>query len=86
VAKAEPQVIVHQLTALSGPVNFGQMKRMAATSNRLRTEGTDHLLAAARAVGVRKFVAQTNGARMQRIGGPVSTIGASGASMVDAFI
>jgi nucleoside-diphosphate-sugar epimerase len=71
VAKAEPEVIVHQLTALNGPMNFRNVKRMAAATNRLRTEGTDHLLAAGRAVGVRKFVAQSNYALMERTGGPV---------------
>jgi nucleoside-diphosphate-sugar epimerase len=71
VAKAEPEVIVHQLTALSGPVNFRNAKRAVAATNRLRTEGTDHLLAAARAVGVRKFVAQSNCGWMERTGGPV---------------
>ncbi len=71
VAKAEPEVIVHQLTALSGRPNFRNVKRMAAATNRLRTEGTDHLLAAGRAVGVRKFVAQSNYALLERTGGPV---------------
>jgi nucleoside-diphosphate-sugar epimerase len=37
----------------------------------LRTEGTDHLLAAARAVGVGRFVAQSNALWMERTGGPV---------------
>jgi 2-alkyl-3-oxoalkanoate reductase len=72
VAKAEPDVVVHQLTALSGPVSFRNVKRAVAATNRLRTEGTDHLLAAARAVGVRKFVAQSNVAWMERTGGPVA--------------
>jgi nucleoside-diphosphate-sugar epimerase len=72
VAKAEPEVIVHQLTALSGPVGFRNAKRAVAATNRLRTEGTDHLLAAARAVGVRKFVAQSNCGWMERTGGPVA--------------
>ncbi|MGW1255170.1 NAD-dependent epimerase/dehydratase family protein [Streptomyces sp. NPDC002513] len=72
VAKAEPEVIVHQLTALSGPADLRSVKRMAAATNRLRTEGTDHLLAAARAVGVRKFVAQSNALWMERTGGPVA--------------
>jgi nucleoside-diphosphate-sugar epimerase len=71
VAKAEPEVIVHQLTALSGPPDFRHVKRMAAATNRLRVEGTDHLLAAARAVGVRRFVAQSNSGWMERVGGPV---------------
>jgi 2-alkyl-3-oxoalkanoate reductase len=72
VAKAEPEVIVHQLTALSGPLSSRNTKRAVAATNRLRTEGTDHLLAAARAVGVRKFVAQSNALWMQRTGGPVA--------------
>lgn len=72
VAKAEPEVVVHQLTALSGPLNFRNAKRGAAATNRLRTEGTDHLLAAARAVGVGKFVAQSNSLWMERTGGPVT--------------
>jgi nucleoside-diphosphate-sugar epimerase len=72
VAEAEPEVIVHQLTALSGPTDFRRVKRMVAATNRLRTEGTDHLLAAARAVGVRTFVAQSNGMWMERTGGPAA--------------
>jgi nucleoside-diphosphate-sugar epimerase len=47
---------------------------MAKMTNRLRTEGTDHLLAAGRAVGARRFVAQSFGAfRFARTGGPVQT-------------
>ncbi|TDE00593.1 NAD-dependent epimerase/dehydratase family protein [Jiangella asiatica] len=72
VARAEPEVIVHQLTALSGPADFRHAKKMAAATNRLRTVGTDHLLAAARAVGVRRFVAQSNALWMERAGGPVA--------------
>jgi nucleoside-diphosphate-sugar epimerase len=71
VAKAEPEVIVHQLTALNGPMKMRNVRRMAAATNRLRTEGTDHLLAAGRAVDVRKFVAQSNYAMLERAGGPV---------------
>jgi nucleoside-diphosphate-sugar epimerase len=52
-------------------VNFRNVKRMAAATNRLRTEATDHLLAAGRAVGVRTFVAQSNYAMLERTGGPV---------------
>ncbi|WP_129665525.1 NAD-dependent epimerase/dehydratase family protein [Phytoactinopolyspora endophytica] len=73
VAKAEPEVIVHQLTALTGPAHIRRVKRMAAATNRLRTEGTDHLLAAARAVGVHTFVAQSNSLWMERTGGPVAS-------------
>lgn len=71
VAKAEPEVVVHQLTALGGRPGFGQVKRALAATNRLRIEGTDHLLAAAHAVGVRRFVAQSNAIWVQRSGGPV---------------
>ncbi|MFW6034263.1 MAG: NAD-dependent epimerase/dehydratase family protein [bacterium] len=71
VAKAEPEVIVHQLTALSGAMKLRHVRRAVAATNRLRSEGTDHLLAAARAVGVRKFVAQSNALWMERTGGPV---------------
>ncbi len=60
VAEAEPEVIVHQLTALSGDVDLRHPDRTFAVTNRLRTEGTDHLLAAGRAVGVRRFIAQSN--------------------------
>jgi 2-alkyl-3-oxoalkanoate reductase len=71
VAKAEPEVVVHQLTALGGRPGFGQVKRALAATNRLRIDGTDHLLAAAHAVGVRRFVAQSNAIWVQRAGGPV---------------
>jgi nucleoside-diphosphate-sugar epimerase len=79
VASAEPEVIVHQLTALSGPMSVRDARhpdrfRGAITTNRLRTEATDHLLAAGRAVGARRFVAQSFGAfRFARTGGPVHT-------------
>jgi 2-alkyl-3-oxoalkanoate reductase len=59
VASAEPELIVHQLTALTGDFDMRHIDRVFATTNRLRTEGTDHLLAAARAVGARRFIAQS---------------------------
>jgi nucleoside-diphosphate-sugar epimerase len=79
VASAEPEAIVHQLTALSGPMSMRDARHpdrsFAATmTNRLRTEATDHLLAAGRAVGARRFVAQSFAAfRWARTGGPVQT-------------
>jgi nucleoside-diphosphate-sugar epimerase len=79
VAYAEPEVIVHELTALSGKMSIRDARHPerftgAIITNRLRTEGTDHLLAAARAVGARRFVAQSFGAfRFARKGGPVQT-------------
>ncbi|HEV8165340.1 MAG TPA: NAD(P)-dependent oxidoreductase [Actinomycetota bacterium] len=72
VAEAEPEVIVHQLTALSGRLDLRHVDRYFATTNRLRTGGTDHLLAAGRAVEVRRFVAQSYaGWPFARTGGPV---------------
>jgi nucleoside-diphosphate-sugar epimerase len=72
VADAEPEVIVHQLTALSGSIDLRHFDRAFALTNRLRTEGTDHLLAAGRAVGVSRFVAQSfAGWPYARRGGPV---------------
>jgi nucleoside-diphosphate-sugar epimerase len=61
VGRAKPDVIVHQLTAI-GSVDLRHMERDFAPTNRLRTEGTDYLLSAGQAVGVRRFVAQSNGA------------------------
>ena len=63
VAAAEPDAIVHQMTGLSlahaGKPNFRHPERFGAITNRLRTEGTDHLLAAAEATGVPHVVAQS---------------------------
>jgi nucleoside-diphosphate-sugar epimerase len=74
VAEAEPEVIVHQLTALSGELDMRHFDRTFAETNRLRTEGTDHLLAAGRAVGVTRFVAQSYaGWPFARSGGRVKT-------------
>jgi 2-alkyl-3-oxoalkanoate reductase len=75
VAETEPEAIVHQLTALKGELGLRDMRnpeRVAAMTNRLRTEGTDHLLAAGRAVGIRRFVAQSIVA-ISRTGGPVKS-------------
>ncbi|HEX8855779.1 MAG TPA: NAD(P)-dependent oxidoreductase [Thermoleophilaceae bacterium] len=79
VALAEPEVIVHQLTALSGKISIRDARHPERSSgaimtNRLRTVATDHLLAAGRAVGARRFVAQSFGAfRFAGTGGPVQT-------------
>lgn len=62
VARARPEAIVHQMTAISpahaGKPDLKHPDRWFATTNRLRTEGTDHLLAAAEATGVSHVVAQ----------------------------
>ena len=74
VADALPEVIVHELTALAGSLDMRHPDRAFAMTDRLRTEGTDHLLAAGRAVGVRRFVAQSYaGWPFARRGGPVKS-------------
>jgi len=73
VAKARPEVIIHQLTAISS-FDIRNFDRSFALTNRLRSEGTDHLLAAGRAVGVGRFVAQSYAAwPYARTGGPIKT-------------
>jgi nucleoside-diphosphate-sugar epimerase len=77
VAAAEPEVIVHELTALAAKMSMRDARHPerfegAIMTTRLRTEATDHLLAAGRAVGARRFVAQSFGAfQFARTGGPV---------------
>jgi nucleoside-diphosphate-sugar epimerase len=74
VLAAAPDAIVHQATALSDMTDFKHFDRSFAQTNRLRTEGTDALLAAAREAGVSRFVAQSfASARYERTGGPVKT-------------
>ncbi|HEV2451043.1 MAG TPA: NAD(P)-dependent oxidoreductase [Streptosporangiaceae bacterium] len=59
VARAEPEVVIHQMTALAGANSLRQFDRTFAVTNRLRTTGTDNLLAAAAAAGARRFIAQS---------------------------
>ncbi len=74
VAEAEPDAIVHELTALSGSLDLRHFDRDFALTNRLRTEATDHLLSAGHAVGVRRFIAQSYaGWPFARSGGPVKS-------------
>lgn len=74
VARAEPDAIIHQMTALAGIADLRHFDRWFAATNELRTLGTQHLLAAARASGVRRFVAQSyTGWTNIRAGGPVKT-------------
>jgi nucleoside-diphosphate-sugar epimerase len=74
VSEFAPEAIVHQLTALSGGIDLRHLERDFALTNRLRTEATDHLLSAGRAVGVSRFVAQSYaGWPYARTGGPVKT-------------
>jgi nucleoside-diphosphate-sugar epimerase len=72
VGRARPDVIVHQLTAI-GAVDPRHFDRDFALTSRLRTEGTDHLLSAGQAVGVRRFVAQSHILSYARTGGPVKS-------------
>jgi nucleoside-diphosphate-sugar epimerase len=64
VAAAQPDAIVHQMTGLSeahaGKPNLRKADRFFAATNRLRSEGIDHLLAAAEATGVSHVVAQSH--------------------------
>jgi nucleoside-diphosphate-sugar epimerase len=74
VVEAEPEVIVHQLTALAGGIGTRRIERSFELTNRLRSEGTDNLLAAGRAIGIRRFVAQSYaGWPFARVGRPVKT-------------
>ncbi len=72
VGRVQPNVIVHQLTSI-GPMDLRHFDRAFAMTNRLRSEGTDHLLSAGQAVGVKRFVAQSFFAAYERVGGPVKS-------------
>src|SRR5438105_6566170 len=75
VARARPEVIVHELTAI-GSLDPRHFDRDFALTNRLRTEGTDYLLSAGQAMRGRRFVAQSYGAWWYvGTGGPVKSEG-----------
>jgi 2-alkyl-3-oxoalkanoate reductase len=59
VARARPDAIIHQMTALAGVPDMRRFDRWFAQTNRLRTRGLDHLLAAAQASGVKRLLAQS---------------------------
>jgi nucleoside-diphosphate-sugar epimerase len=78
VARARPDAIVNQMTALSqahaGKPNLRHPERFFAGTNRLRSEGLDHLLAAAEATGVSHVITQGHASMNgQRQGGWVKT-------------
>jgi nucleoside-diphosphate-sugar epimerase len=74
VTAASPEAVVHQLTAIPARLNIRRIDRDFELTNRLRTEGTDNLLAAARAAGARRFLAQSfAGWPYARVGGPVKS-------------
>jgi 2-alkyl-3-oxoalkanoate reductase len=73
-ARAEPEAVIHQMTALSAMADLKHFDDEFALTNELRTRGTDNLLAAAKAVGARRFIAQSfAGWPGIRSGGPVKT-------------
>jgi nucleoside-diphosphate-sugar epimerase len=55
----QPEIVIHQMTGLTGMTDLTHFDRSFAATNRLRTEGTDLLLLASREVGVRRFIAQS---------------------------
>jgi nucleoside-diphosphate-sugar epimerase len=59
VASAEPDAVVHQMSSLAGKIDPKHFDRSFALTNRLRTQGLDHLVAAAQATGVQHIVAQS---------------------------
>lgn len=72
VVEVQPEVVVHQLTALSNARNLRRLDEEFEATNRLRTKGTDNLLAAAGAAGAKRFVAQSYaGWPYAPVGGPV---------------
>lgn len=72
VVAAGPDAIVHEMTAIESLADLRRPDRAFAATNRLRTEGTDNLLAAADAAGVQRIVVQSfAGWPFAREGGPV---------------
>ncbi len=61
IGDARPEIVIHELTALKGVKDYAHFDDEFALTNRLRTEGTDNLLEAARAVGARRFIVQSFG-------------------------
>ena len=91
VARAEPEVVIHQMTGLTGVTNLKHFDREFAETNRLRTEGLDHLLAAARATGrapdhraeLHRLAEHPRGERGQDRGGSARPEPAARAARVD---
>ena len=71
---ARPEVVIHEMTAISNASDLAHFDRAFAATNRLRTDGVAYLLAAARECGARRFIAQSFcGWPFARMGGPVKT-------------
>lgn len=74
VLEAEPEVVIHQMTSLSGDLDFRHFAESFAETNRLRTETTDRLIKAAVEAGARRFIAQSfAGWPSEQSGSPVKT-------------
>ena len=74
VMRAGPEILVHEMTSLAGATNLRNFDAEFALTNRLRTEGTDHLVEAAHKSGVRRLVAQSFGNwNYERAGSQVKT-------------
>jgi len=74
VMQARPEIVVHEMTALTGVMDLRRFDRSFAVTDRLRTEGTDHLIAAATAAGAQRIVAQSYcGWPYARTGGPIKS-------------
>ncbi|HEX3561347.1 MAG TPA: NAD(P)-dependent oxidoreductase [Solirubrobacterales bacterium] len=74
VAESEPEIVIHELTAIDLSSFSRSIDKQFAETNRLRTEGLDHLLTAAKAAGARRFIAQSfAGWPYKRVGGPVKS-------------
>jgi nucleoside-diphosphate-sugar epimerase len=74
VENARPEAVVHELTALPSRLNLRRFDRAFALTNRLRREGTDHLVAAARTARARRLIGQSYaGWPYAREGGPVKS-------------
>jgi 2-alkyl-3-oxoalkanoate reductase len=73
VQAAAPEVIVHEMTALADMRSLRNLDKVFATTNELRTTGTDNLLAAAAQAGTRRVIAQSNTNMTAHSGSPVQT-------------
>ena len=73
IGRSQPEVIIHELTAIPAVVDPRKFEKQFHLTTRLRTQGTDNLLAAARASGVRRFIAQSYAGWYARTGGAVKT-------------
>jgi len=61
VRRAQPEVVIHEMTALAGKMDLRRFDRWFATTNQLRTRGTDYLIGAAQRAGARRLIVQSYG-------------------------